>query len=172
MRTALGVLVAAAGCLAIAMPAEAALLTRQLESPAAEMPALERKGPWLHVCEPHPDGPRCRYEQTVAADDGGKVVLMLLEPPKGAPPVALFRTPYGVLLPEGLTLKFGRRSLEKIGFRTCNTFGCLAPIPLEGKLLNRMANSSRLTIEYMSEALKPIKAEFSLRGSAAILNGM
>jgi invasion protein IalB len=152
--------------------AQTELLSRQLDDPPEPVPALQRDGPWLQVCEAGTEGERCWYEQTATTEAGDEVVLMLIEPPPGQPPIAILQTPLGVLLTAGLRLTFDGASAGVIAFRTCNRFGCSASVPLEGRFRSLMAQSNNVTVAFASPAEEIFEAQFSLSRSAAILNDM
>ncbi len=86
--------------------------------------------------------------------------------------MALFQTPLYVLLPPGLTLTFDGKTAGQIAFRACSPRGCLASVALEGAVRSRLAYSNRVAVQFTTQTAESVTADFSLRGSAAILKTM
>lgn len=150
-------------------------MTKQLDIVQETLPTVERNGPWLRVCQTTPEGESCRYEQKVAASNGDEVTLAFLGAAPGersGPAIALFYTPLYVLLTPGMALIFDGEPSGSIGFRACTPRGCIASAVLEGALRSRLAYSNRVAIRFTTQASETVTADFSLSGSAAILNAM
>jgi invasion protein IalB len=75
-------------------------------------------------------------------------------------PLMLIRVPFGVHLPTGLTLQFGRELPTSVPFQSCNRAGCHAEYAIAEAELGTMLKGKDLTIS----AQTPEKGEaFNLR---------
>ena len=107
-------------------------------NPGAESMATYQD--WRVGCQPATLKERtCEMQEDVLDGKNGSVVVRVaITSDKGKPTLGL-TLPLGVALPAGVGIVLGTDKPTVFGFRTCNSVGCIAVLPLDDKMLAALA---------------------------------
>lgn len=90
---------------------------------------------WRVACPPaSTKAQNCEMQEEVVDKSGASVVRVAITSDKDKPTLGL-TLPLGVALPPGAGLVLGTDKPYLMAYRTCNTVGCIAVLPLDDKML-------------------------------------
>jgi len=99
----------------------------------------EKHGAWETRCETPPGAERrqCYLVETAMADDRPNVVLIIIALSTADRKSRLLRViaPLGVLLPQGMQMRFGDQAVGTANFIRCLPNGCIAEAEINDRLL-------------------------------------
>ncbi|HLS67860.1 MAG TPA: invasion associated locus B family protein [Kiloniellales bacterium] len=117
---------------------------------------------------------RCEMLQPVEDPESGEPVMAVVVPSSvpNQPLVAWFVLPLGVLLPPGIAISVDGSEPERLPIRHCEPGGCLAPLELEGGILQRLQNGVELQVMAYGIDEQQVSIPISLMGFTAALNAL
>ncbi|MBV1704503.1 MAG: invasion associated locus B family protein [Hyphomicrobiales bacterium] len=99
-------------------------------------------GAWEIRCDRPTGAPReqCALMQSLAAADRPNLtlVVMLLKPADGKPPILRMIAPLGVWIGNGIALSIDADTLGRAPFVRCLSSGCIADVLLDDKLIGKL----------------------------------
>lgn len=155
------------------------------EAPAAAAPApaapaeppvkITKQGDWEVGCI---EGtPSCEMQQ-VALDAGGNPVVLVrvMKLPAGgdALGLAVFNTPLGTLLPNGLGFQIDAGQVARLPFDWCVQEGCVVRLGLRNEEISALKRGGKLSLGVTSiaEPAKPVALTLSLKGFTAAFDSL
>jgi invasion protein IalB len=92
-------------------------------------------------------------------------VTFRIAPPDRKPVMKLL-LPVDLYLPAGVKLSIDQGVAQTLKFETCIRGGCLAPVPLDGALLQRLRRGTDIKVGYQTVDQKPVDLTLKLDGFA------
>jgi invasion protein IalB len=86
--------------------------------------------------------------------------------PPDRKPVMKLLLPVDLYLPAGVTLAIDDGKSKTLQFETCIGGGCLAPVPLDSALLQRLRKATGIKVGYRTVDQKPVDLTLKLDGFA------
>ena len=83
-------------------------------------------------------------------------VTFRIAPPDRKPVMKLL-LPVDLYLPAGVKLSIDQSAAQTLKFETCIRGGCLAPVPLDGALLQRLRRGTDIKVGYQTVDQKPVE---------------
>ncbi len=136
---------------------------------AAEGKAKAKFGAWEMMCQPQvgttPE--RCALTQTVKEEDKGasNLGVMIQKPPELTSPVLRVVAPLSVYLLNGASLKIDQTDIRRVPFFKCSPAGCLADMPIDGKLLEQLKRGKIATVVIYLDPSEGLRHLVRLEGS-------
>jgi invasion protein IalB len=100
-------------------------------------------------------------------DPGSKrlmvAVTFRIAPPDRKPVMKLL-LPVDLYLPAGVKLSIDQGAAQTLKFETCVRGGCLAPVPLDAALLQRLRRGTDIKVGYQTVDQKPIDLTLKIDG--------
>ena len=122
-------------------------------------------GDWKQSClSPSVATPNCSLTQAIRQSGSGATLADLQVVQGGDPPQFLIVVPNGVQLKSGLKLSIGNSAQMVLRYRTCNSIGCIAAMPLDAAALETLEGSDAGHIEVVWKDGNSIGIPFSLKG--------
>jgi len=151
------------------------LLTMLLVAPAVAQEQAAATppppAPWAARCssDSRTGTPECLMEQSVVMSNNGQLLaaVTLRQPPDGAQPVMMIRTPFGLYLPAGLRIAVDEQPIKTLPLQTCDGSGCYAGDVVAPELLAAMKNGTTLQVTFQDAAQRDIGVPVSLAGFTA-----
>jgi invasion protein IalB len=124
---------------------------------------------WRVACPPaSAKDQKCVLQEDVMDSRSGSTVVRVgITAEKGKPELGL-TLPLGVALPPGVGLTLGTDKPVIFTYRTCNTVGCIAVLPLDGKLMDRLkaAKDGKVLVAGLDSKVVAIPISFKGYGDA------
>jgi invasion protein IalB len=102
-------------------------------------------------------------------DPGSKRLMVAVTfrvAPPDRKPVMKLLLPVDLYLPAGVKLSVDQGVAQTLKFETCTRGGCLAPVPLDGTLLQRLRRGTGIKVGYQTVDQKPVDLTLKLDGFA------
>lgn len=165
---------------------EAAPAAPAAEAPSAAAPApapapaepevkITKQGDWEVGCI---EGtPSCEMQQVALDASGNPVVLVrVMKLPAGADALglAIFNTPLGTLLPNGLGFQIDAGQVARLPFDWCVQEGCVVRLGLRAEEVTALKRGGKLSLGVTSiaEPEKPVALTLSLKGFTAAFDSL
>jgi invasion protein IalB len=128
---------------------------------------ITNKQDWRVACPPaSAKAQNCELIQDVLDNNTHNEVASFAIAHDGGKQVAGITLPLGVALQPGVGLKFGTDAVQVIQYRTCSPRGCLAEVPLDGKLQASLNAGKDGQILFAGLDNKAVAIPLSLKGFA------
>jgi invasion protein IalB len=164
------IIVAAITLLLAVAPASAAAEVDDSNAPAGGAKGDRQKpvAAWATRCSDaaKPQERICVLSRALV-DPGSKrliaAVTFRIAPPDRKPVMKLL-LPVDLYLPAGVKLSIDQGSPQTLKFETCIRGGCLAPVPLDAALLQRLRRGSDIKVGFQTVEQKPVELNLKLDG--------
>jgi invasion protein IalB len=126
--------------------------------------ADEHIGAWEIICDKREDKSPCRAVQIKSTPDGKETLLALtvLAPDPNQSAAAIISIPLGGYLAPGIEITIDKRQKFKLLVETCNTSGCHAGFPIQGRVLQALQKGREASIRIWTTKNKPIVTDLSI----------
>ncbi len=150
-----------------------ALLIDQIDNSVQTVPELTRFGDWSMSClVAKEDQRRCQLQPVTP--EGTPAVTTIIVPAAAQKDanVLILRTPLAVHLPGGIQVSVDGRKYGRLAFQACDVNGCVAPVPLSGRLGRAMRAGGRAELVIQQRDGAITKTPLSLMGISAGLKAL
>ena len=126
--------------------------------------AHEYIGAWEIICDKREDKSPCRAVQIKSTPDGKEILLALtiLIPESNQLAAAILSIPLGGYLAPGIEITIDKRQKFKLLVETCNTSGCHAGFPIQGRVLQALRKGREASIRIWTTKNKPVVTDLSI----------
>lgn len=126
--------------------------------------AQEHIGAWEIICDKREDKSSCRAVQIKSTPDGKEnlLALTILITELNQSPAAILSIPLGGYLAPGIEITIDKRQKFKLLVETCNTSGCHAGFPIQGRVLQALQKGRAASIRIWTTKNKPVVTDLSI----------
>ena len=144
-------------------------------APAEPPVKITKQGDWEVGCLE--DTPSCEMQQVALDASGNPVVLVrVMKLPAGADALglAVFNTPLGTLLPNGLGFQIDAGQVARLPFDWCVQEGCVVRLGLRTEEIAALKRGGKLSLGVTSiaEPAQPVALTLSLKGFTAAFDSL